>query len=182
MSSLRHRHKSRLNAFVRVGETYIARGGVRLAEGSLVVSFPTITTVFVVSFVVAAIVNMIIGAIWFARPVFGKRWMAGLGKSEAEMQEMMKGAGKSYAVGFLASLLLAAVLTLILAMTSALDSITSALEVSFLVWLGFVLTTGLPSVLFEKRAPSVFGITQGYTFISFLVMGVAIQLVHGAIM
>lgn len=146
------------------------------------ISFPTITTGFVVSFVVAAIVNMVIGAIWFARPVFGKRWMAGLGKSEAEMQAMMKGAGKAYAVSFLGSLLLAAILTLILGMTGALDSIASALEVSFLVWLGFVLTTSLPSVLFEKRPAAVFGITSGYTFIAFLVMGVVIQLVHGYIM
>lgn len=147
----------------------------------MALTFPTITTGFVVAFIVAAIVNMILGAIWFARPVFGKRWMAGLGKSDAEMQDMMKGAGKAYGVSFLGSLLLAAILTTFLAMTGA-DTVTSALEVSFLVWLGFVLTTSLPSVLFEKRAPAVFGITSGYTFIAFLLMGVVIVLVRGAIM
>ncbi len=147
----------------------------------MTLTFPTITTGFVVAFVVAAIVNMILGAIWFARPVFGKRWMAGLGKSEAELQEMMKGAGKAYGVSFLAGLLLAAILATVLAMTGASD-VASALIVSFLVWLGFVLTTSLPSVLFEKRPAAVFGITNGYSFISFLLMGVVIVLIRGAIM
>jgi Protein of unknown function (DUF1761) len=148
----------------------------------MALTYPTIDTGFIVAFVVAAIVNMIIGAIWFARPVFGKRWMAGLGKSEAEMQEMMKGAGKAYGVSFIAGLLLAAVLTSLIEMTGASSSLASALLVSFLVWLGFVLTTSLPSVLFEKRSAAVFGITNAYSFVSFLVMGAVIQVILAAIM
>ena len=47
-------------------------------------------TNFDIAVIVAAIVSFIIGGIWYSRPVFGKVWMAALGKTEADMEAMRK--------------------------------------------------------------------------------------------
>src|SRR5207247_11291749 len=77
-------------------------GGVRIA---------LFDTNFDIAVVVAAILSFIIGGIWYSRPVFGKVWMAVLGKTEADMEAMRKQAPKGVAGGligsFIASLILA---------------------------------------------------------------------------
>ncbi|HYM39416.1 MAG TPA: DUF1761 domain-containing protein [Thermoplasmata archaeon] len=141
----------------------------------------SLTTGFVVSFVVATIVTMIIVMIWYARPVFGRRWMRALGRTEAQQQEGMKGQGKAIVAAFFTNLLLAAFLAWFLQELSITKALDGAI-IGFLIWLGFVATTSAPSVFFEKRPAAVYAIDNACMFVSFIVMGALIPLVQSYIM
>ena len=49
--------------------------------------------------------------------------------------------------------------------------ITGGLVVGFLVWFGFLMTTGVSGAIFEGRPGKLVGINQGYAIISYLLMG-----------
>src|SRR5256885_15573990 len=69
---------------------------------------------FYIAAIVATIVSFVIGGIWYARPVFGRAWMAALGKTEADMEAMRKRAPKGGAAGLIGSLIAAFVLAILL--------------------------------------------------------------------
>ncbi len=58
---------------------------------------------FFIAVIAATIVSLVIGGIWYAGPVFGKAWMAALGKTEADKEAMRKQAPKGFAVGLVGS-------------------------------------------------------------------------------
>src|SRR6266571_6179023 len=59
---------------------------------------------FFIAVIASTILSFVIGGIWYAGPVFGKAWMAALGKTEADKEAMRKQAPKGFAVGLVGSL------------------------------------------------------------------------------
>src|SRR6266566_2722477 len=55
---------------------------------------------FFIAVIASTILSFVIGGIWYAGPVFGKAWMAALGKTEADKEAMRKQAPKGFVVGF----------------------------------------------------------------------------------
>jgi hypothetical protein len=125
------------------------------------------------SVLVAAIATMVVGFLWYSPLLFARPWMVLMGydpADKAKLEEMRKGAGKMYALSFLASLVSALVLAKIILVTT----VTSALygmKVGFAVWLGFVATVQLTSVLFAKQPVKLYLINTGYQLVCYLVMG-----------
>ena len=133
-------------------------------------------TNFDIAVIVAAIVSFIIGGIWYSRPVFGKVWMAALGKTEADMEAMRKQAPKGAAGGvigsFIASLVLATFLEYgRLAGVGLPGGVAGGLVVGFLAWFGFLMTTTVTGGIFEGRPGKLVGINVGHTFVAYLIMG-----------
>src|SRR5256886_14034572 len=66
---------------------------------------------FFLAVIASTIGSFVIGGIWYAGPVFGKAWMAALGKTETDKEAMRKQAPKGFVAGlggaFLASFELA---------------------------------------------------------------------------
>lgn len=120
----------------------------------------------------AAIVNMIIGMVWYSTPVFGRPWIEAIGKRPEELGA----AGPGYLISFIASLVVAGVLALFIDLTGAATS-TEGAVLGFYAWLGFVVTTAAPGVVFERRSPRVYQINMGYNLVSFLAMGALIAAV-----
>src|SRR5216683_874076 len=108
---------------------------------------------------VAAISTMVVGFLWYSPLLFAK----------AKMEEMKKSAGPTYAWSFVASLLSAFTLALILHGLRAED-LHFGLMVGFHVWLGFVATVQLTGALFMKQSMKLFGINTGYQLVCYLVM------------
>ena len=73
-------------------------------------------------------------------------------------------------MAFLMSLLLAYVLAHFVKFTGAETARTGAFT-AFWLWLGFVLTTGLETVIFEQRPVGLFLINNGYHLVGMLGMG-----------
>jgi hypothetical protein len=122
---------------------------------------------------VAAISTMVVGFVWYSPILFAKAWMREMGydpNDKAKIQEMRKSAGPAYAGSFVASLVSAFILALLLHWLRA-DNLHLGLNLGFHVWLGFVATVQLTGVLFMKQSMKLFAINTGYQLVCYLVMG-----------
>jgi len=123
---------------------------------------------------VAAIVSMAIGFGWYAQNVFGRQWISLMGFTK-DQQDQMKNEGmtKMIVLGFAAEFIIALVLTIILSWANAI-TIATAMRVAFWVWLGFIATTSLATIIYERKPASLYLINIGYRFVSFIVMSAII--------
>ncbi len=120
--------------------------------------------------VAAAVASMAIGALWYSPVLFGKQWMRLIGMSNEELEKAKaKGMGKSYAIMFLGSLIMAYVLAHFVQMAGATD-LMGAAELGFWVWLGFVATVQLGTVLWENKPWTLYTLNTGYYLVSLIVM------------
>ncbi len=85
---------------------------------------------------VAAVVAMALGAFWYSKSGFGKTWMKEVGLTDAKLKEMQKGAGKSYALGFVTALVTAFVLAHVVRLAGATTLADGAI-VGFWIWARF---------------------------------------------
>jgi len=122
---------------------------------------------------VAALATMVVGFIWYSPMLFAKPWTILIGydpNDKAKMDEMRKGAGKTYGLAFLASLASAFVLAKIIDVTSV-NTALYGMKVAFAVWLGFVTTVQLTGALFGRQPTKLYLINTGYQLVCYLVMG-----------
>ena len=97
--------------------------------------------------VVAAIVALVIGFVWYSPRVFGNRWMAYLGTTQAQLGNP---GPTGMAVGVIASLINAWVIAL-LALNLGGKTLTDGVLLGILVWLGFMATITAAQISFEKK-------------------------------
>ncbi len=116
---------------------------------------------------VAAIVNMVIGFIWYSPGVFGKTWSSLTGK---RMEDMKSRAGTAYAGAFVTALITAWILARFISLANA-QTMTRGAVIGFWAWLGFVATTSLADVPFGGRPIKLYYLTNGYYLVSVLIMG-----------
>ena len=123
---------------------------------------------------VAAIVNMILGAVWYG-PLFGKPWSKMMGFGQEKMKEMQaKGMGGSYVIMFIGSLLISWVLARFIVFTEASYQIWSSvigLRIGFEAWLGFVAPVTVSMVLWEGKPWKRWMIVAGYSLVGFCLIG-----------
>jgi Protein of unknown function (DUF1761) len=127
---------------------------------------------------VAGLSTMVVGFLWYSPLLFAKPWMREMGydpNDKARMGEMKKRAGAAYGGSFVASLLSAFTLALILHGLRAEDLHTGVM-LGFHVWLGFVATVQFTGALFAKQSMKLFAINTGYQLVCYLVMGVILTL------
>ena len=116
---------------------------------------------------VAAIVRMVIGAVWYSPALFVKPWYRLTGVTEAQMKA---GMAKALAVDFVGSLLMAFVLAHVIRFGGA-TTVLQGLSVGFFVWLGFVAVVTIGAVTFEGKPLKLFLLNNGYLLLSLLAMG-----------
>lgn len=113
--------------------------------------------------VIAAIINMVIGFFWYSRWLFGPTWLK-LKKMKEE---------KPTAPTLIYSLIISLLIAYFLAFFEGylgVTSVTDGMFVGFCFWLGFVATTQISAVLWEKYPFRLFAIDTSYKLLSFLVM------------
>src|SRR3989338_9534456 len=99
---------------------------------------------------VAAVVAYLIGFLWYS-VLFGKAWMKLSNISEKQIKKSKeKGMAKNYAIEFLSTLLMAYILAHFVDYTQG-STIMEGLQAGFWIWLGFVATIMLGSVLCERK-------------------------------
>ena len=127
---------------------------------------------------VAAIATMVVGFLWYSPLLFAKPWMREMGydpNDKAKTQEMQKSAGPAYAGSFVASLISAFTVALILHAIRA-DSVHDGLITGFHIWLGFVATVQFTGALFAKQSMKLFAINTSYQLVCYLAMGAILTL------
>ena len=124
----------------------------------------------ILAVIVSAIVYFVLGMIWYSQKVFGKQWISLMELSEAQMNEMKrKGMAKQMITAIISGFVTALILAYVIGMSGA-TVISEGLLVGFLVWLGFIATLSLGSILWEGKNFKFYAINVGYQLVSFLIM------------
>ncbi|MCR4326487.1 MAG: DUF1761 domain-containing protein [Candidatus Roizmanbacteria bacterium] len=126
----------------------------------------------------AAILNMIVGYLWFSPPLFMKPWMRLYGLTEKDMKktkpsQMMR----IYGACFVAGLMVAAVLQRLIYGVTDPGFINGAFT-GFILGFGIVLLTALPHYLFLQRPLRAWLIDFGYPAVSLTLMGGLLGLLY----
>src|SRR5947199_9355278 len=109
---------------------------------------------------VAAVVTMILGFLWYSPLLFAKAWTREMGydlNDKAKMDEMRKSVGPAYARSFVASLISAFTLALILHGMRA-DSLHFGLIASFNILLAFIASVHFAGRRFRTRHMKLFAL------------------------
>ena len=120
--------------------------------------------------IIATIASMVIGGAWYSPALFGKQWMKLVGTSQKEIDSQKKEMPKFYLAAFVAAFITAYVLAIFVKFVGA-STIFSGAVVGFWAWLGFVATTTLSLVIWEKRNSNLYVLNNGQILISLLAMG-----------
>ena len=117
---------------------------------------------------VAAIVNTVIGGLWWSPMAFGKAWSRAVGMSQ---EDMHKGNGATSMIWqFIVTLVMSFVMAAFIDAMGA-RTIIEGIQTGFMVWLGFIVTINISQQIFEKRPKQLFWINSGYYLVALAVMG-----------
>ena len=125
----------------------------------------TITTDWLV-ILIAAVLNLAIGFIWYSKWLFGPVWhkLSGIKEKDCKMNSM------AFVWSFLVALVIAFFLDMFEAHLGVI-TVSDGMFVGFSIWLGFVATTHISSVIWGKKPFKLFAIHTGRDLLSLLVMG-----------
>jgi hypothetical protein len=129
---------------------------------------------------IAGIASVVFGSLWYG-PLFGKKWMAFSGFGPEKMTEMKAkgGAGKSYFLAFIGSLVMSYVLANALVFASFFtfsEGARAGAMVGFWNWLGFIAPVTMGSVLWEGKSWRLWFLNNAYYLVSLIAMGIILAL------
>lgn len=129
-----------------------------------------------IAILIAAIVNMVVGFIWYG-PLFGKAYSKMMGFTKEEMEKAMKeGMAKSYGLAFLAAIVMAYVFAHFISVGSATTATQGAI-IGFWLWLGFVATTIISDLLWGKKTFNLYLLQVGYYLVVLVINGAILALI-----
>ena len=123
-----------------------------------------------VAVVVAALVPMFLGALWYSTALFARPWMKAVDRTQQEL----KGAQLGYVISALAALLMSYALARI-DRWAEVDDLWNGALVGLLVWLGFVATVLAVTTYFSGRPLKLWLINAGYQLVALVLVGA----IHG---
>lgn len=116
---------------------------------------------------VAVAVTLVIGALWYG-PLFGKSWLAHIGKTREDLRA--QGPALGYLVAILGSFLTAIVLTYVTQWAEAGD-FAEGMAAGAVIWLGSTVATALTGGVFEGRPWGLIMINAGNALLTFMMTG-----------
>ena len=123
-----------------------------------------------VAVIVTTIVHFVIGGLWYGL-LFGNKFIQLIGWSPEKLQQVANQSnGREYLFALLTSFILVYVLAHFVQHTKA-RNIASGMQTAFWLWLGFVATTQLSTVIFEERNFGLYLLNVGYQLVACLVCG-----------
>ena len=122
-----------------------------------------------VAIIVAMVVNMVLGALWFSPVMFQKRWTA------LRVGGPMSGTASPllYVITAVGALVSAITLDWIIGLAGA-NTLTGGAIIGLYTGLGFVAPAVLSDHLFNERPPMLYLIVAGFPIVGLLVMGAII--------
>jgi hypothetical protein len=125
---------------------------------------------------VAAILRLAVGSVWFSPIAFVKPWQQLTGVTPESMQQ---GLVRAIVIDLILSLVMAFVLYhAVMYATAMQPNLLSGAIVGFLNWIGFVVATHLPLWAYENRSFKLIAIGTGSNLVSMVLMGALFGLWH----
>ena len=122
----------------------------------------------------AAVASIILGFLWYG-PLFGKQWIRLSGFSDKQIKQMkekgQKGMTKTYTVMVISTLVTAYVLAHFVDYLQAL-TVGEAVTLGFWLWLGFLATSQIGSVLWEQKPVKLYLINTLHYLVTLCVMAI----------
>ncbi len=120
-----------------------------------------------VAVLVAALIFMVVGFVWYALPVFGRSWMKEIGLKEKDLKA---GPGTGYALAMLGGLVQAYVLAHFIDYAGA-DSWEKGAATGLWIGVGFIAMAIAANYIFAKRSATLWLIDSGYFVVSLALAG-----------
>jgi uncharacterized protein DUF1761 len=120
--------------------------------------------------IVAAVIHFIIGGLWYGL-IFGNKFLEIIGWTpEQQAQIVAQTHWSTYPIAFLTSLILVGTLAYFIEYTGA-KGVGGGMQTAACLWLGFVATTQLATVIFEQRKLGLYLLNVGYQLVAGLICG-----------
>jgi hypothetical protein len=123
---------------------------------------------------VAVVVNMAVGAVWYSPNVFGKTWSKLLGK---KMEDMKANGSTGYMVSTVGAVLQSFILANLIRDMGITTAMRGAL-LGALVWIAFVAAATAPDTVFSGRPWKLWKINTGYFLVVLLINGALLSVWH----
>jgi len=121
----------------------------------------------------AAVVNMVLGGLWYSPVLFANAWMRENNLTEEAIRARGKEANRGYIIASVGSLVAALILAL-LAEHFPLDGPVHGALLGLLVGIGGVATAVAAHYAFEGRSMRLYAINVGYSVVGMVLMGAII--------
>jgi hypothetical protein len=120
----------------------------------------------------SGVLIFLLGGLWYSPVLFAKKWMALIGKTEAEMKAAASKESMPlmYLTAFLCGLLSAWVLAVVLNHFVNLTPLRGAMA-GVLCWLGFAGATSYANAVFTLKPKRLWLIDSGFNLVSFILAG-----------
>jgi Protein of unknown function (DUF1761) len=115
----------------------------------------------------AVVVNMVVGAAWYSKMLFGNMWAKIQNK---KMEDMTGSGGMGYGVTTLAAIVQAFVFANVIIFAGA-NTALGGLKIGLLVWLGFAAATSVSDYVFSQRPMKLWALNQGYYLVVLAING-----------
>ena len=134
-----------------------------LKENNMKIKYPAV--------IVATLVHFILGGLWYSPLLFANKFLQLVNWTPEQVRQMeSQSHAKELVIAFVMSFLLVYILAHFVQYTKATNAI-GGIQTAFWLWLGFIVTTQVPLVLFERRSFGLFLINVGYQFVGCALAG-----------
>lgn len=126
--------------------------------------------------IVSAVIQWLLGAIWYSPALFAKPWMKLLGINPGTSNK-----SNSMIFGMISSLIGDLILSFALAhlvLWSGAERFAGGAFIGFIVWLGFFAAPNFAQGIYEGRPFKLFAINNGYWLVGLLITGGLIAVWH----
>ncbi|HVL47565.1 MAG TPA: DUF1761 domain-containing protein [Candidatus Thermoplasmatota archaeon] len=125
----------------------------------------------VVPILAAALVNIVVGFVWYAPPVLGNAWLKELGKK----QEELGSPGPAYALVVVSALVSALALNYVIhGISGASPTLQDGALVGLIVGVGFAATAMGAESIFGGKSLKLYLINAGYHVVALALAGVVV--------
>jgi hypothetical protein len=114
--------------------------------------------------IVAGIVHMVVGLLWYRPKIFGNAWTKLTGKDLNPAKQWLP-------LGVIGHLAIALVLAILINLAGVTDAV-GGLAIAFLVWIGFIVTLEIGELIWEKIETKLFLIRIGEHLLSLSLAGI----------
>jgi hypothetical protein len=135
-----------------------------IGENSMRIKYPAV--------IVAALVHYFLGGLWYSPLLFGNKFLQIVNWSPEKLAEVESQSHvKELVIAFVASLVLVYILAHFVQYTKA-TTVMAGIQTAFWLWLGFIATTQLATVIFEQRPLGLYLLNIGYQLVGCALAGV----------
>lgn len=121
--------------------------------------------------IVATLVHFILGGLWYSPLLFGNKFLQIIAWTPQQLEQIeAQSHAKELIIAFVSSLVLVYILAHFVQYTKATNAL-AGIQTAFWLWLGFIATSNIATVLFELRPLGLYLINVSYQLVACALAG-----------